>query len=248
MKVAFVTCLFFSFLVNEVRAQPEQQQGSQAPVQPTSPTPTETPPPPADQPPPPQAEAQAQALQPTDLQVQQEPPSTGQWTYTAQYGWVWMPYGAQYTYEPSIEGGNPYAYVYYPVYGWTWVIAPWVWGWGSVPFYGHFGPWRFAWYRGPTFRHPGWGYGIRRGWGVPAHGIYRGGYGYRPGYGGHVGTGYRGGFHPGTGVHVGGGYRGGGGYHGSVGGSFRGGFGGGSRGGFGGGSHGGGFRGGGGHR
>lgn len=86
----------------------------------------------------------------------EQPAANGQWVYTAQYGWIWMPYGIQYVYEPPAEGAYPQAFVYHPMYGWRWVLAPWVWGWGLVPFYGSNGPWPFAWYRGPTYVHAGW--------------------------------------------------------------------------------------------
>lgn len=82
-----------------------------------------------------------------------QPTADGQWVYTAQYGWLWMPYALRYVHEPSVEGTYPQAYVYHPTRGWTWVVAPWVWGWGVVPFYGPEGPWHFAWYLGPTFVH-----------------------------------------------------------------------------------------------
>jgi hypothetical protein len=78
--------------------------------------------------------------------------------YTAQYGWIWMPYAAGYTYAPPGAGG-PSMYVYYPAYGWTWVAAPWVWGLGPWPAFGVGGPVYFAWY--------GWG-GWRHRWG-PSH-------------------------------------------------------------------------------
>ena len=93
----------------------------------------------------------------------EQPTGNGQWVYTAQYGWLWMPYAIQYVHEPSVDRTYPQAFVYYPTHGWTWVVAPWVWGWGVVPFYGSQGPWHFAWYRGPTFVHPGWGGGGYRG-------------------------------------------------------------------------------------
>src|SRR5262245_30590793 len=53
------------------------------------------------------------------------PPTEGQWVYTEQYGWVWMPYGSEYTYEPSSNDAVPYGYVYTPTYGWSWLEAPW---------------------------------------------------------------------------------------------------------------------------
>ncbi len=107
-------------------------------------------------PPPYQAQAPAQ---PT--------PPAGEWVYTEQYGWIWMPYGSAYTYLPP-NGGAPDMYVYYPAVGWSWVIAPWLWGWGPMPYFGVFGPSRFVW----------WGSGFGR-W-----------YGFRGGYAGWYGRGY----------------------------------------------------------
>ncbi|HME92105.1 MAG TPA: hypothetical protein VKE49_11825, partial [Myxococcaceae bacterium] len=106
----------------------------------------------------------------------------GQWVYTDQYGWVWMPYGQQYTYSPPPEVAYPYSYVYYPVYGWVWLYSPWVWGWGPRPYFGFYGPSHFVWYHGPGFyRAPG-PYFAYRGWGPHVHGFYRGGFGTH-GYG-----------------------------------------------------------------
>src|SRR4029079_230546 len=105
-------------------AQPAPQQ-----AQPGTAAPHEQPPPPPAQPP---APPQQQPPQTYSVQAPAQPgaPAQGQWVYTSQYGWVWMPYGAQYTYEPSYAGAYPSSYVYYPAYGWTWVAAPWVWGFG----------------------------------------------------------------------------------------------------------------------
>ena len=97
----------------EAPAQAEPQMAQPSSAQPTEGPPAppqQVPPPPEVQAPPPAAQAQAQA--------------DGQWVYTQQYGWVWMPYGAQYTYEPSQAGVYPSEYVYYPSYGWTWLTAP----------------------------------------------------------------------------------------------------------------------------
>lgn len=98
-----------------------------------------------------------------------------------------MPYADAYTYAPADGYGEPYMYVYYPVYGWTWVVAPWVWGWGPWPFFGPWGSWRFGWYahgwwrfpdrfhfRQTPFRTPIPGPGIRPGASrasTPAHGV-----------------------------------------------------------------------------
>jgi hypothetical protein len=78
------------------------------------------------------------------------PAADGQWVYTIQYGWVWMPYGANYTYAP---GGNvAYTYAYYPRFGWRWLSAPWVVNVGPSPFWGRLGPSHYAWYRSPAYR------------------------------------------------------------------------------------------------
>ena len=96
--------------------------------------------PPEAAPPPPDQMQQA----PQDQQAQQEapppvniaPPAAtapgafppGQWVSTSQYGWVWMPYGQNYTYAPTEAGGDPYQYLYSQTYGWRWLPAPWVFG------------------------------------------------------------------------------------------------------------------------
>ena len=82
-----------------------------------------------------------------------------------------MPYGDVYTHVPANGEGEPYAYVYYPSYGWTWVAAPWVWGYGTWPYFGVLGPARFWWYArgwwrgpfvGPRFAYRGYGWHFRR--------------------------------------------------------------------------------------
>jgi len=115
--------------------------------------------------------------------VQESP--TGQWVYTSQYGWVWMPYGDPYTYVPSDGWGEPYEYVYAPAFGWEWVVAPWIWGWGPWPFFGEVGPIYFGWYGHGWWRHPdrfhfrdrdGWRGGRfgGRGWTAPGRGLRQG--------------------------------------------------------------------------
>lgn len=80
----------------------------------------------------------------------------GQWVFTSQYGWVYMPYGEQYVYTHRT---SPYAYVYYPTLGWRWLAAPWVIGSGPYPHFGTHGPFAYAWYRGlHQARHPWGGY------------------------------------------------------------------------------------------
>ena len=179
------------------------------------PAPTAAPPAlPADVPAPP-AETTAQAATPT-----------GQWVYTSQYGWVWMPYGDAYDYVPPNGEGEPYEYVFYPDYGWTWVVAPWVWGIGPWPYFGVFGPGHFRWYAHGWWRSPGrWHFrpGPFRG-GVAFHGVRpapargtffaRGAAGGRPfGFVGHPGGGaHFAGGHFGGGGHFAGGHFGGGGH------------------------------------
>jgi hypothetical protein len=89
-------------------------------------------------------------------------PSPGQWVYTNQYGWIWMPYSRDYTYVAP-DGGMAYEYAYYPSAGWRWIYAPWILGWGPSPFWGRLGPVRFSWYAHPWFRvgfvHRGVGFG-----------------------------------------------------------------------------------------
>jgi hypothetical protein len=48
------------------------------------------------------------------------PPTDGQWVYTAQYGWVWMPFGSQFLHVPP-GGSPPLMFVFYPPVGWRWV-------------------------------------------------------------------------------------------------------------------------------
>jgi hypothetical protein len=117
--------------------------------------PAENPPPPATEPEPPPAEpGPARAL------------PAGQWVYTAQYGWLWMPYDRAYTYVPPDPQLFPDMYVYYPAYGWRWVVAPWVYGYGPQPYWGRGGVRFYVWYAHPWFRVGGyWGWGAYRGWG-----------------------------------------------------------------------------------
>lgn len=173
----------------------DNDAGSAPPVAVAPPTqaPAETPLAPPEQPPAP----------PVQQQVSSQSSQTGQWVYTQQYGWVWMPYGDTYSYVPPSGEGEPYEYVYYPDYGWTWIGAPWVWGLGPWPYFGLWGPGRFGWYT------HGW-------WRTPALWHYR--LGFHGGFTGRwYGAGFRGGFrspagHGVTGAHSsghGGGHSGG---------------------------------------
>lgn len=128
--------------------------------------PSEVPPaPPAVQPPPPVSQRSAGAALPG-----------GQWVYTDQYGWVWMPWSDAYRYVPDDGWGEPYLYVYYPLYGWCWISAPWIWGIGPWPYFGVYGPGRFGWYASGWWREPWrWRYapgvgGPRGPWRAPPRG------------------------------------------------------------------------------
>jgi outer membrane lipoprotein SlyB len=113
-----------------------------ASVTPPSPQPSQPPPPSPYEPSRPPATAQGTAAAPS-----------GEWAYTQQYGWVWMPYGDGYVYAPADGDSDPHMYVYLSGVGWTWVVAPWLWGWGPRPYFvAHVGP-RFGWYG------HGWGTG-----------------------------------------------------------------------------------------
>jgi hypothetical protein len=94
------------------------------------------------------------------------PPPEGQWVYTEQYGWVWMPYGNAYTHIPSDGNDPPYIYVYEPALGWAWVV------WGPVPYFGIFGGVRFGW----------WGHGWGPGWRGWRPRPYRSGFPYHHGF------------------------------------------------------------------
>ncbi len=132
------------------------------PVQPDSAEPNWVPPPPT----------QVDATTGEEVAVQPSAPA-GQWVYTSQYGWVWMPYGNSYTYIPTT--GTPNMYVYYPAVGWSWVVAPWVWGWGAMPWFGYAGYGGYPWY----------GYGYGRWYGYARPYAYAGWYGGGYYHGGH---------------------------------------------------------------
>jgi hypothetical protein len=136
---------------------------------------------PKDPPPAPPAELPKPPSEPPRAERRADSPG-GQWVYTEQYGWVWMPYGDRYTHVPP-DGSSPSMYVYYPEAGWCWVVAPWLWGWGPRPYFGLIGPRFYGWW-GVGFGH--W-YGFRggygRGWAGPH--VWRGGQW-------HAGGGFRG--------------------------------------------------------
>jgi hypothetical protein len=157
----------------------------------TPPPTTPPPPPPAVLPKPPSDQPQGTA--------RQKPAEEGQWVYTEQYGWVWMPYGDKYTHLPP-DGSTPNMYVYYPDAGWCWVVAPWLWGWGPMPYFGLWGPRYYGWFGvglghwygyGGHYHYYGWG--SRAYWGQGRwNGVSRSYGGFRGG-GGFHGEGFRGG-------------------------------------------------------
>jgi len=160
-----VPALVFGLAAAEPNAVPQPPSPGVAPP-PSEPEPSEAPPPPpaveSTLPPGPQESSPPAA--PPSNPTPGAPP--GQWVYTNQYGWLWMPYAKQYTYISSDPQVYPYEYVYYPVYGWRWVVAPWVYGYGPLPYWGAWGPRYFVWYAHPWFRVGGyWGWGGYRGWG-----------------------------------------------------------------------------------
>ena len=106
-------------------------------VAPPAPPPTSAPTMPAAPPSPPPEQENASVAAP-------EASSQGQWTYTDQYGWIWAPYADSYVYVPK-SGAVPQMYVYSPSVGWTWVVAPWVWGLGPRPYF-VFGTSRYVWW------------------------------------------------------------------------------------------------------
>ena len=130
-------------------------------AQPASAAPTRPPPAPPLQPPPPPTAAEDDYLVPVPSDDAQaaapQGPSDGQWVYTDQYGWVFMPYGDQYVDEADASDETPFAFVYCPGNGWSWVAAPWLWGWGAYPYFGVLGPSHFGWFRGLYTSGYGWG-------------------------------------------------------------------------------------------
>jgi hypothetical protein len=115
-------------------AQAQTAPAEEPAAQPTQPPPGQAPPAPPENPGTPPQQAEPQEAQPAPAQ----PSPSGQWVYTSQYGWLWMPYAQSYTYVPA--EGMPQMYVYYPALGWRWVVAPWVFRWGPRPYW-HAHPW-----------------------------------------------------------------------------------------------------------
>jgi hypothetical protein len=130
---------------------------------PTTPQPTVGPPSPPANPPPASTSANGQGVAALSEPATRATVPAGQWSYTSQYGWVFLPYADVYTDVPI--SGYPYMYVYGPSFGWDWVVAPWVLGLGPIPYWGRLGPTRFVWYahRGFAQRDFRAGEGVRFG-------------------------------------------------------------------------------------
>jgi len=171
MKKALMMVVCFSFAgVGPANAQEATEEQGQAvaqasatpePVQPTGVAPKQAPPAPPPQPPPPPTEAAGQAQ--AQVPAPASPVEDGQWVYTSQYGWVFMPYGDQYVAQGIGTDGNPYSYIYHPGYGWQWLASPWLLGLGPNPYFGALGPAYFGWYRSLQAARHDWG-GRRGAW------------------------------------------------------------------------------------
>lgn len=65
------------------------------------------------------------ARPPTADKKIEEPPrfvyDAGEWVRAVDYGWVWIPRDLTI----SSSGTESYAYLYTPLYGWSWYLAPW---------------------------------------------------------------------------------------------------------------------------
>jgi hypothetical protein len=158
--------------------QPQPPPAPQA--EPTQPTPP--PPPTGETQPPPPPGSQAAPQYPPAPQVTEQMAAQGEWVYTTQYGWTWVPNGS----TAMSVGVQPYVYLFAPAYGWRWFVSPW----GVGPFY-----------------YGAWGWGPR--WGpryAPPRGL--GGFHYAPGPGArgvYAPRAYGGAVHGATPMHVGGG-------------------------------------------
>ncbi len=139
-----------------------QEDTQSEPTQAAVTEPTGLPPaPPLLPPPPPQAQAQAQA----EEEETPAPPSdgteaSGQWVYTDQYGWVFVPYGDQYVSPAAGFDETALCYVYQPGTGWVWLAAPWTQEPEAYPFLGIVEPVQVGWHHGHSH---GDGHGDQRG-------------------------------------------------------------------------------------
>jgi hypothetical protein len=180
------------------QAQPvDSATQSQPSVQPSGPAPAQLPPAPPVNPAPPSDQDEAPTAPPVSVGAQVDP-NSGQWVYTSQYGWVWMPYAQDYTYVTPDESAV-YSFLYYPTFGWRWVSAPWVLGVGPWPYWGVYGVVPFYWHAHPFYwrthpyawrGHPYYGRGlaVHGHIGTPVHGEP-----HYSGHGGYGGSGHGGG-------------------------------------------------------
>jgi hypothetical protein len=83
---------------------------------PTRHSPREYPPPVQQPPAPPAPPAPAPPPPPAARRI-----AAGQWVYSDESGWMWVPAGA----SPSYVDGVPYVYLYTRTHGWTWYVSPW---------------------------------------------------------------------------------------------------------------------------
>jgi hypothetical protein len=195
MKVlSAAAAAFLAFSAGGARAQQPEPESVAEPsgqpiAEPSWPAPTQMPPPPPESVAPP-SEPQVQNVQTHSVRRH----VNGQWVYTEQYGWVWIPYEAQYTYAPTGPHTDPYEYVYCPSYGWSWLPAPWVFGEGAFPYFGARGPGRYGWSHHPAFmRPPGFvpmTAGQRPRYGLFRPGLVRQGLVAPPGFVAHPGFGF----------------------------------------------------------
>jgi len=170
MKKALATLLLTFPLFVRAQVSPPVDAPS-APVQPQTAEPTSTlPPPPVSAPsaPPMQMSAPATPTFAPQAERANVPPIDGQWVFTAQYGWIWMPFGPQFVFVPP-GGAPPQMFVFYPAVGWRWVVAPWIWGLGPQPYWGVHGTGWFPWWgrgfgRWYAFGPPYVGWGGRYFW------------------------------------------------------------------------------------
>jgi hypothetical protein len=144
MMIATGLCLLFSGL-GVARADVGVGFSAGLIVEPRGPAPTMLPPlPPAALPP-----APGYVAGPPRVAIASAA-TDGQWVFTSQYGWLYMPCGSRYV----VTSASPYAYAYAPTFGWRWLSAPWVIGSGPYPHFGSHGPFAYAWYRGLRADHP----------------------------------------------------------------------------------------------
>ena len=159
-SLAMVTCASVLTLATNAMAQDQQPWWNGAPAVPAQSAPpasgqaipvpqappAEPPPGTAPQPQAPADPAQAEPPVAPAPSVTPQIASQGEWVYTSQYGWTWVPYGSTTT----TVGAEPYVYLYAPSFGWRWFVSPW----GVGPF--HYGAWGWGSAWGPRYWPHGW--------------------------------------------------------------------------------------------